>query len=121
VTRVIVVQGRGVRQFMKLASTQLTAVVAGGFLSRTNKSLIFSGYVRFTWSHGFIQCCHRNSLQLFNLNVSLCSEIVTNFLETLPKLAVERVAFYFLFGSHQFRNSVQGQPNLQFFLAYVNP
>jgi len=89
---------------MKLAST----VVAGGFLSRTNESLIFSGYAGFTWSHGFIQCCHRNSLQLFNLNVSLCSEIVADFMETLPTLAVERVAFYFLFGSQQFRNSAQG-------------
>jgi hypothetical protein len=29
-------------------------------------------------------------------------------MEKLPTLAVERVAFYFLFGSHQFINSAQG-------------
>lgn len=98
-------QRRGVRQFMKLASIQLTAVVAGGFLSRTNESLIFSGYVGFTWSHGFIQCCHRDSLQLFSLNINLCSEIFTDVMEQLPKLEVDRVACYCLFGSLLFRNS----------------
>jgi hypothetical protein len=36
-----VVQSRGVRQFMKLASIQLIADVAGGFLSRTKESLFF--------------------------------------------------------------------------------
>jgi hypothetical protein len=40
VARVIVVQSQGVRQFMKLASIQLPADVAGGFLSRTNESLV---------------------------------------------------------------------------------
>ena len=91
----------------EMASTQFITVVAGSFLSRTNESLIFSGYVDFTWSHGFIQCCRRNSLQLLNLNISLCSEIITDFLEYLPKLAVERVASCILFGSKWVRITAQ--------------